>query len=90
MMQYVALQMMVAKHFGWKVGTFSWNVMNVHIYDRFIPQAKELLSREPKDTNPRLILNVPDGTNYKDIKAEDFELVDYEPIKPQLKFDIAL
>lgn len=90
MMQYVALQMMVAKHFGWRVGTFSWNVMNVHIYDRFIPQAKELLNREPKDTPPRLILNVPDGTNYKDIKAEDFELVDYEPVKPQLKFDIAL
>ena len=24
------------------------------------------------------------------IKAEDFELVDYDPVKPQLKFDLAI
>ena len=47
-MQYVALQMMIAKHFGWKVGNF------------FV------------------------------IKPEDFELVDYDPVKPQLKFDLAI
>ena len=35
-------------------------------------------------------LNVPDGTNFFDIKAEDFELVDYNPVKPQLKFDLAI
>ena len=39
---------------------------------------------------PRLVLNVPDGTNFFDIKAEDFELVDYDPVKPQLKFDLAI
>ena len=25
-----------------------------------------------------------------DIKAEDFELLDYDPVKPQLKFDLAI
>ena len=25
-----------------------------------------------------------------DIKPEDFELVDYDPVKPQLKFDLAI
>ena len=37
-----------------------------------------------------LVLNVTDGTNFFDIKPEDFELVDYEPVKPQLKFDLAI
>ena len=42
------------------------------------------------DCHPRLVLNVPDGTNFFDIKAEDFELLDYNPVKPQLKFDLAI
>ncbi|PZO96293.1 thymidylate synthase [Streptococcus halichoeri] len=89
-MQYVALQMMIAKHFGWQVGNFYYFVNNLHIYDNQFPQAKELLRREPSDCQPRLILNVPDGTNFYDIRASDFELIDYVPVKPQLKFDLAI
>ena len=89
-MQYVALQMMIAKHFGWKVGKFFYFVNNLHIYDNQFDNAEELLRREPTDCQPRLMLNVPDGTNFFDIKPEDFELVDYEAVKPQLKFDLAI
>lgn len=89
-MQYVALQMMIAKHFGWKVGKFFYFINNLHIYDNQFDQAEELLRREPSDCQPRLILNVPDGTNFFDIKVEDFELLDYDPVKPQLKFDLAI
>ena len=89
-MQYVALQMMIAKHFGWKVGKFFYFINNLHIYDNQFEQAEELLRREPSDCQPHLVLNVPDGTNFFDIKPEDFELVDYDPVKPQLKFDIAI
>ena len=89
-MQYVALQMMIAKHFGWKVGKFFYFINNLHIYDNQFEQAEELLSREPSDCQPHLVLNVPDGTNFFDIKPEDFELVDYDPVKPQLKFDLAI
>ncbi|WP_019772504.1 thymidylate synthase [Streptococcus sobrinus] len=89
-MQYVALQMMIAKHFGWKVGKFFYFVNNLHIYDNQFDQAEELLKRTPSDMEPRLVLNVPDGTNFFDIKPEDFELLDYEPVKPQLKFDLAI
>ena len=89
-MQYVALQMMIAKHFGWKVGKFFYFVNNLHIYDNQFEQAEELLRREPTNCTPRLVLNVPDGTNFFDIKAEYFELVDYDPVKPQLKFDLAI
>lgn len=89
-MQYVALQMMVAKHFGWQVGKFFYFVNNLHIYDNQFDNAKILLSRTPSQKNPVLKLNVPDGTDFFDIKDTDFELVDYEPVKPQLTFDIAI
>lgn len=89
-MQYVALQLMIAKHFGWKVGKFFYFINNLHIYDNQYEQAEELLRREPVACTPQLILNVPDKTNFFDIKAEDFELVDYNPVKPQLKFDLAI
>ena len=89
-MQYVALQMMIAKHFGWKVGKFFYFINNLHIYDNQFEQAEELLRREPSNCQPRLVLNVPDGTNFFDIKPEDFELVNYDPVKPQLKFDLAI
>ena len=89
-MQYVALQMMIAKHFGWKVGKFFYFINNLHIYDNQFEQAEELIRREPSDCQPHLVLNVPDGTNFFDIKPEDFELVDYDPVRPQLKFDLAI
>lgn len=89
-MQYVALQMMIAKHFGWKVGRFFYFINNLHIYDNQFDQAQELLRREPASQQARLVLNVPDGTDFFAIRAEDFELVDYHPVTPQLVFDLAI
>lgn len=93
-MQYVALQMMIAKHFGWKVGKFGYQVNNLHIYSNQFEQAEELLRRESTatDTNhPELILDVPDKTNFYDIKVSDFHLINYHPVKPQIKFpDLAV
>lgn len=89
-MQYVALQMMIAKHFGWKIGKFFYFINNLHIYDNQFEQANELLNREASACQPRLVLNVPEKTNFFDIKAEDFSLVDYDPVKPQLSFDLAI
>jgi thymidylate synthase len=89
-MQYVALSMMIAKHFGWRVGKFFYFVNYLHIYDNQFEQARELLGRTPSEENPELRLNVPDGTNFFEIRAENFELIDYEPVKPQLKFELAI
>ena len=95
-MQYVALQMMVAKHCGYKVGLFEHYRKNVHIYDRHVEQLEETFKRikqlklREEQSQPKLILNVPEGTDFYDIKAEDFELLDYNPIKPQLTFDLAI
>ena len=89
MVQYKALQMMIAKHLSIKPGTFSRHVMNLHIYDRHIEQAKELLARESSE-EPLFELNVPDGTNFYDIKTSDFSLINYRPTSPQLKFDLGV
>lgn len=89
-MQYVAFQMMIAKHCGYQVGKFCHFVQNLHIYDRHVEQANEMLNRKPSNKNPKLVLNVPDGTNFYGISASDFELIDYEPVKPQLKFELGV
>lgn len=88
--QYVALQMMIACHFGWEVGKFTHIVNNLHIYDNQFNQAEELLKREIPQSKPILKLNCEKGTNFYNIDFDDFELVDYDPLKPQLKFDLAI
>lgn len=90
MIQYVALQMMLAHHCGYKVGKFARFTQNLHIYDRHIEQAYELLDRvPPKESQPKLILKA-DGKSFYDITENDFELIDYEPVKPQMKFDLGI
>jgi len=96
-MQYVALMMMIAKHCNYKVGNFAHFVQNLHVYDRHLEQAKTLLERavvldslEREVGQPQLILNVPDGTNFYDIATEDFEMINYNPFKPNLKFELGI
>jgi thymidylate synthase len=89
MMQYVALQMMIAHECGFKVGKFARFTQNLHIYDRHVEQVHELLKREPSNIQPKLILNA-EGKGFYDITADDFELVDYHPVKPQLKFELGV
>jgi thymidylate synthase len=87
--QYVALQMMVARHCGLELGKFCHLVQNLHIYDRHMWQAGVLLEREYSDSKPKLILN-PDKTNFYDITVDDFTMVDYNPIEPNFKFELAI
>ncbi len=63
-MQYVALQMMIAKHFGWKAGKFSTILIITFISINQFEQAQELLRREPSNCQLRLVLNVPDKTDF--------------------------
>lgn len=76
--QYVALQMMVAKHCGLKPGKYMHVIENVHIYDRHVPIAKELLSRPISEKQPKLVFN-PKSNNFYDFTIDDFSIIDYEP-----------
>lgn len=89
--QYAALLMMVARDTGYKPGIFTHVVANEQIYDRHIDHANELLKRYDKVDNftPKLILN-ENKKNFYDFTIDDFELIDYHPIKPQLKFDLGI
>lgn len=87
--QYVALMMMVAKHCGYKLGKFTHFVQNLHIYDRHMEQLETLLKREPINKQCKLILDT-DKTDFYSFNIDDFKLIDYEPIKPQLKFELGI
>ena len=90
--QYKAFQMMVACHCGYKVGTFSHHVMNLHVYDRHGDEMARLAVAPKQQDEPELVLNTPPGTNFYDIKLEDFEMRNYKPFKhePKLFFELAI
>jgi thymidylate synthase len=87
--QYVALQMMVASHCGYKVGKFCHLVQNLHIYDRHMDSVREILDREPLNINPRIELTT--SKNFYDITVDDFKVVGVEGIqKLSQKLEIAI
>ena len=90
--QYAALLMMIARHTNYKPGVFSHLVANEQIYDRHYNAAEEILRRYQEDTSlqkPQLILN-PNKTDFYKFTIEDFSIVDYNPIKPQLKLELGI
>ena len=86
--QYVALQMMVAGHLGYEVGNFLHVVQNLHIYDRHIDAANEILKREPIDVQPLLILK--EKKNFYDYTIDDFEIVNNVGKKIASDLEIAI
>jgi thymidylate synthase len=70
--------MMVAGHLGYKVGKFCHLVQNLHIYDRHLDSAKELLERVPLDINPKLSL---ESKNFYEYDVNDFIISDINGIK---------
>lgn len=87
--QYVALQMMIAKACGFIPGKFCHLVQNAHIYDRHIEQVKNMLKREVPNKQPKLILDT-DKTDFYSFTVDDFKIVDYNPIEPNIKFELAI
>jgi thymidylate synthase len=68
--QYLALQMMVAGHCGYKVGKFCHYVHNLHIYDRHFEAANEIISKIELNIQPTLTLKV--NKNFYDYTIDDF------------------
>jgi thymidylate synthase len=87
--QYVALQMMVAYHLGYKVGKFCHFVQNLHVYDRHFDAASELLNRTPLDKQPRIELT--SNKSFYEFTVDDFKIVDTDGIKKiESKLEIAI
>lgn len=92
--QYAILNKLIAHHFGYESGIFSWVGMNVQIYDRHIPMAAELLKRKSLEIYPHININ-PEKKNFYDITKDDIQIIGYDSkkiaeINPQLKLEVAI
>ena len=89
--QYVALQMMVAKTTGLTPGKFCHMVQNAHIYDRHVDSINEMIARPGQEDAEqiRLVLKAEHNDFYK-FTIDDFELQNYKPNTPNFKLEIAI
>ncbi len=89
--QYVALQMMVAKATGLTPGKFCHMVQNAHIYDRHVDAINEMIARPGQEDAEqiRLVLKAEHNDFYK-FTIDDFELQNYKPNTPNFKLEIAI
>ena len=87
--QYYALLLMVCSDLNYKPGKFCHYVHNLHIYDRHLNAANELMLREPLEENPVLELNINKG--FYSIKLEDFLIKGFNsPKKIKSELEIAV
>ena len=92
--QYAVFLCLVARHFGYTAGRFTWFVDNIQIYDRHVEQVKQMLERESVECSPYVWIN-PEKKSFYDITIDDVKILGYprEEIKqknPQLKFDLGI
>ena len=99
--QYATLLMMIARHCGYQPGKFTHFVANEQIYDRHEDQARAMLKRHDdnypylwnpdinNEVKPMLVIN-PDKYDFYEFTIDDFEMTNYDPIKPQLKLELGI
>lgn len=94
--QYAALLMMIARHTGYLPGVFSHLIANEQIYTHqtHMDAAYEMLKRYEQQLGveqetPKLILN-PNKYNFYDFDINDFQMENYNPIKPNFKFELGV
>ena len=93
--QYIALQMMIARHCNMEVGIFSHVMENVQIYDRHVDTVKTLVDRNSLECAPFLQFKEGATTNFFEMSIDDFEMIDY-PLSqireenPQVEFDLGI
>lgn len=92
--QYAVFLCLIARHFGYTAGRFTWFVDNIQIYDRHVEQVKQMLDRESVECSPYVWIN-PEKKSFYDMTIDDIKVLGYprEEIKqknPQLKFDLGI
>lgn len=93
--QYAALLMMVARATGYKPGVFTHVVENEQIYDRHVAAASVLLDRYNSATvtdeaQVEMKFSPTESNDFYEFTVNDFELVNYNPIVPQLKLELGI
>lgn len=85
---YATLLMMVAQITGLKPGRLAFTFGDLHLYENHIEQAKEQMSREPRDA-PKLVIVDRGQRSLDDFVFEDFRLEGYDP-HPALRGEVAV
>jgi thymidylate synthase len=87
--QYVALQMMVAKHLDYEIGKFCHLVQNLHIYDRHYDAANVIINRVPIEVQPYITLE--EKKDFYDYTVDDFKIFNIENIsKLNIQLELAI
>jgi thymidylate synthase len=74
--QYYVLQRMIAQVTGYELGTLTFNIDNIHAYERHLDPLSEQVNQETFEA-PELWIN-PDVKNLYDFTINDFKLIDYK------------
>ncbi len=77
---YALLTMMMAQVCGLRPGEFIHTLGDTHLYLNHLDQAREQLSRTPRQL-PRMMIN-PEVKSIFDFRYEDFKLEEYYPYPP--------
>lgn len=90
---YALLLHMFAAQLNMKPGLFIHQIGDAHIYVDQMDGVNELLARVDDESIeipalPQLKIN-PDVKSIFDYQESDFELQNYNPLKPQIKFPVA-
>lgn len=87
--QYAALMMMFAHDAGLKPAVLTHFIQDMHLYDRHLEVAEELVKRPIFGPVPQVsISSRMNGKGFYDFTPKDFEVWNYEP-QPQVKFEVA-
>lgn len=83
----VALQLMLAQQAGLRPGEFVWTGGDVHLYLNHLEQAREQLTRTPREAPHMKLVRQP--ASIDDYGIEDFEVDGYDPY-PAIKAEVAV
>lgn len=83
---YSMLLAMIAQVTDLEAGEFIWTINDAHIYISQLALVDEQLQREPQPLST-LWLN-PEVKELWDFTYDDIKILDYNPVKPQLKYPV--
>lgn len=69
-LQYTGLLLYVCSRVGMRPGIFNHFVQNLHIYDRHLDLAREVLEKEPLNQQPALVLEDPEQFKFNLVNTE--------------------
>lgn len=87
--QYYALLLMVCRHTGYEPGEFVHFIQNLHIYDRHLDIANEIIKKKSSYPTPNLKLR-EGPENFYDISLDDFYMENYNPDQTKYTIPIAI